>query len=92
MGIWDKHAIKAEIHRRGKTLAAVAEEAGLEVSACSVALKKRWKRGEKAIADFLRVPAHVLWPDRYPRRLTRRPVNGAAAGGASQKSSGGHRG
>lgn len=64
-GQWDAHAIKAEIHRRGKTLTALAEEAGLEASAVRVALCRRHTQGEAAIAEFIGEPLTTLWPDRY---------------------------
>ncbi|MDQ2084556.1 helix-turn-helix domain-containing protein [Xanthobacteraceae bacterium Astr-EGSB] len=67
---WDRHAIKAEVHRRGLTLLGIAQAAGLEPSACKVALRRRNYRGEAAIAAALGIDPSVLWPDRY-----RRPVS-----------------
>lgn len=63
---WDRYAIRAEIHRRGKTLSALATENGLEPSACRVALIRQHPTGEKTISEFLGVEPSVLWPDRYP--------------------------
>lgn len=71
---WDRHAIKAELGRRGLTLVAVARDAGLEPSACKVALRRRNWGGEAAIAAALDVPPEELWPERYgalPRRNVR---------------------
>ncbi len=62
---WDKHAIKAEIHRRGGKLTQIAVDSGLEPSACRVALVRRNFAGERAIAAFLAIPPVVLWPERY---------------------------
>ena len=62
---WDRHAIKAEIHRRGKTLTRLSLDAGLDPSACRCALLRRQPRGERAIAAFLGVEPATLWPERY---------------------------
>ncbi|NJL07966.1 MAG: transcriptional regulator [Methylacidiphilales bacterium] len=63
--MWDRHAIKAEVYRRGMTLRGIARAAGLEPSACNVALLRRHWRGEAAIAAALGVEPSVLWPERY---------------------------
>ena len=80
---WDRYAIRAAIHRAGSTLKDVAENAGLEESACRVALNRRHRAGEAAIAQFLKVKASVLWPSRYPSntsvRRTSNPSTTAAA-------------
>lgn len=65
---WDKHAIKAEVHRRGATLKGIAVAAGLEESATRVALLRRLPSGERALSDFLGVPVPELFPERYPSR------------------------
>ncbi len=62
---WDKHAILAEVHRRGKTLVQLCRDAGIEESSCKVALHRPHKAGERAIADFLGVDVANLWPERY---------------------------
>ncbi|MGX7745888.1 helix-turn-helix domain-containing protein [Rhodopseudomonas parapalustris] len=69
---WDRFSIKAEIQRRGETLTGLAIDAGLEDSACRVALVRRNFRGEEVIAKFLGIPVEELWPDRYkaPKRKT----------------------
>lgn len=70
---WDKHAIKAEVHRRGKTLEALAREARLDPNACRVALHRHHAKGEQAISNFLGIPLSTLWPDRHkplPKRLS----------------------
>ncbi|WP_026363025.1 helix-turn-helix domain-containing protein [Methylopila sp. M107] len=65
---WDRHAIRAAVHRAGSTLSAVAREAGLEGSACRVALNRRHPAGEAALAQFLNVSPQILWPGRYPSK------------------------
>ncbi|ACE99201.1 putative transcriptional regulator, Nlp [Rhodopseudomonas palustris TIE-1] len=62
---WDRHAIKAAVHRKGLTLVGIARKAGLEESACKVALRRRNWRGEAAIAEALGLHPSALWPDRY---------------------------
>lgn len=85
---WDRYAIRAAVHRRGKSLTDLALENGLEQSACRTAIVRPNKAGEKAIADFLGVPVRVLWPERYradpqsqlnaARTAAASPIGGAA--------------
>lgn len=63
--VWDRHAIRAAIARRGATLARVARDAGLSAGACSLSLCRPSPSGDAAIAAYLDVPLHKLWPDRY---------------------------
>lgn len=63
---WNRHEIKAEVTRRRSTLTRVATDAGLEPSACRVALCRRNIKGEQALASFLGVEVSVLWPERIP--------------------------
>lgn len=62
---WDRHAIKAAVHRKGLTLVGIARARGLEPSACKVALRRRNFAGERAIAESLGLEPSDLWPDRY---------------------------
>ncbi|MBT9291323.1 helix-turn-helix domain-containing protein [Prosthecodimorpha staleyi] len=75
---WDKHAIKAEVHRRGATLVGIARAAALEPSACKVALHRKHAAGERAIAGFLGISPAELWPDRYAARPASHGFNTAA--------------
>ena len=70
---WDRHAIAAEIKRRGSSLRRISREAGLSDSTCRGALYRPLPSGEKAISDFLDIPVHVLWPDRHVAPSSRRP-------------------
>lgn len=63
--IWDRHAIKAEVHRRGYSLTRVAREAGLDASTCRAALIRPQPAGELALSRFLGVALIELWPQRY---------------------------
>lgn len=65
--VWDRHAIRAEVHRRGTTLRAIALAANLHYTACSSALIRRHLAGEKALADFLGLAPEVVWPERYAK-------------------------
>lgn len=62
---WDRHAIKAEVHRRGLTLVGIARANDLEPSACKVALRRRNYAGERALAEALEMDPAALWPERY---------------------------
>lgn len=62
---WDRHAIAAEVHRRGTTLTQLALDHGLGSSSCRSALCRATPRGDHVIAAFLGVTVHELWPDRY---------------------------
>ncbi|WP_024278030.1 helix-turn-helix domain-containing protein [Xanthobacter sp. 126] len=81
---WDKHEIKAEVARRGSTLTGIAMVAGLEPSACRVALCRRNIQGEQALADFLGVDLAVLWPQRYPVTTSSTKSSAGGGGGTSQ--------
>jgi Ner family transcriptional regulator len=75
MQVWDRHAIRAEVARRGSTLTAISVAAGLNPAACSSTFSKCYLAADRAIAEFLGIPLFELWPDRYDRdgqRLTRR--------------------
>lgn len=65
--VWDRHAIKAEVHRRGTTLTAIALAADLDPSACRSALVRRHIAGEKALATFLGYAPEKIWPERYAK-------------------------
>jgi Ner family transcriptional regulator len=62
---WDKHSIKAEIHRRGATLTQLALDHGLYRSACRGTFLKPCPKADRVISTFLCIPLHELWPDRY---------------------------
>lgn len=62
---WDRYRIAAEVKRRGSTLGAISINAGLAEPACRNALVLKSQSAERAIAAFLGVPLHELWPDRW---------------------------
>ena len=72
--VWDKYEIKAEIERRGHTMSSLSEMYGLNAQAVRVTINNRKKAitaADQAISDFLGVPLHTLWPDRYDDRGNR---------------------
>lgn len=96
--VWDRHEIMAEVRRRGSNLRKLALDAGLSESACRKALGTPLPAGEAAIADFLGVTVHELWPDRYPvlpASTSDNATNGvreASLNGATDQTSGSMRG
>ena len=60
---WDKHAILAEVKRRGITLTGIARDAGLYDSACRQGLMGGSRPGAQAIADALGTPFEDLFPN-----------------------------
>ena len=85
---WDQHSIKAELHRRGMTLSALAETIGMKPNSFGHVWKHTNRKAEKAIADFLAVPVEQLFPDRYPitkaRILSSRHAQRATSGNRGQ--------
>lgn len=62
---WHRADIKAAVEKKGKTLAQLALDAGLEDWACRHALGRRHRPGELAIAALIGVPVWELWPGRW---------------------------
>lgn len=65
--VWDRHTILAEVRRRGMTLSGIAEDAGLEGSACRHGIARRNRNGAKAIAAALGISFDTLFPDYHER-------------------------
>lgn len=83
---WDKHAIKAEVHRRGETLKSLSLKAGLSAPACATTLWGRpWPRAEQALADCLGVPVEHLFPERYRGTASRGKSSGRRGARKGQK-------
>lgn len=62
---WHPEEIKCAVRMRGTTLTALALSRDLPEAACRLALIRRHRAGEAAIAKFLGVSVQELWPDRY---------------------------
>lgn len=67
---WHLEEIKAEVRKRGKTLAALSIENGYGAGVCSKALKHPWPAVERLIAAYLGVAPSSIWPSRYNRNGT----------------------
>ena len=63
--VWDRHAIKAEIERKGHTLTSIASQYGMPAQTVRNALDKPSRSGELAISKFLGIPLHTLFPERW---------------------------
>lgn len=62
---WHPADIIAGLRKRGTTLAAVSRKEGLASSTLGNALKKRWPKGERLIAQALGISPAEIWPSRY---------------------------
>lgn len=62
---WHPEDIKAAIRKKGVNVSDLGKDHGLSGSAMRLALWQPVPRADKVIADFLEVPLHALWPDRY---------------------------
>jgi Ner family transcriptional regulator len=64
---WDEHAIKAEVRRRGGTLASLALASGYAASTLRAAFLRPHAGANRAIAQFIGQPLYVLWPEWFDR-------------------------
>ena len=69
--------IRYKLAEAGKTLAALARESRLPEWACRHALRGKHRDGERAIAKFLGLSLHELWPSRWS--VQGRPKDGRLA-------------
>ena len=58
----DFWGIKAELGRKGFTLAKLAAESGLDKQRISACLKRPDPRANLCVAKVLNIPVHELWP------------------------------
>ena len=65
--VWDRHAINAEIRRRGMTLTGIAKQKKMYASACRQGLMGLSRPGAEAIAEALDIPFRELFPTLYTR-------------------------
>ncbi len=72
---WHPADIKAALHKKGITLAALAKAYGMtSSSSMSAALVRSMWANEQRIADAIGVHPKVIWPSRYNSDGTRKPV------------------
>ena len=62
---WHKEDIKAAIRKKGETMVSLAKKNDMPTANVRNALARPFPSGEKVISDFLEVPLHTLWPDRW---------------------------
>ena len=77
---WHKEDIKAAVRKRGVTLTQLALSAGLAESTCRNALIRPTPSGNRAIAAFLGLPLHELWPQWFGPDGSRLTARSAAHG------------
>ena len=87
---WDRHAILAEIKRRGETFVSLEKRYGLLPHSLTVALSRPFPKAERVISDFLDVPIGTLFayrisPIRKSQKLRRLDVSRVAPDSESQK-------
>ncbi len=59
---WHRADIIAAVRKRGASLSEIGRRVGLSRKSMSWALIRRHERANLAIAEFIGVPAHDLWP------------------------------
>lgn len=64
---WHPELIKAEVRMRGTNLTQLAIDKGMHRTALTKAIYVPLTKGEQIISDFLGVPLHELWPDRWTK-------------------------
>lgn len=63
---WHPEDIKAEIRKKGCSMARLAQMSGVAPQNLSIALRANTSsRAEKIIADFIGVHPSTIWPSRY---------------------------
>ena len=60
---WNRFDIIAAVRKRGSSLAGIARDVGLSRKSMSWALIRPHDRANRAIAAFLKLPPHELWPE-----------------------------
>ncbi len=84
-----KEDIKAAIRKKGSTLRAVSKDAGLNQDTVCMALARPIPRANIAIAKFLGVPLHTLWPLWYDQNGER--IKSQASSNRTRKTPSRHR-
>lgn len=62
---WDRHAVLAELRRRGTSLMQVGRSAGFARETLYRALDRRFPRAHSAIATAMGLKRHDIWPHWY---------------------------
>ena len=69
--VWTKAQIKCALEERGMTMTGLAELNGIDPRTMRHVWSRPVRAAEKAISEFLGVPAKELFPDRYPIKRSR---------------------
>ena len=64
---WNRFDIIAAVRKKGGTLASIARSVGLSPKSIGWALLRPHPRANAAVAEFLGVPLHELWPQWFDR-------------------------
>ncbi|WP_418352050.1 helix-turn-helix domain-containing protein [Shewanella algae] len=62
---WHPADIRAEITKRGKSMAALARESGIAPTTLRTTMCRPYLRGQEIIAACIGVPPQKIWPSRY---------------------------
>ncbi|MDO4434877.1 MAG: helix-turn-helix domain-containing protein [Cardiobacteriaceae bacterium] len=62
---WSNARIKYELAERGLTLSALSVQAGLAPATLKNALRMRYPKGERIIAEAIGVQPCEIWAERY---------------------------
>lgn len=65
---WHPADIVAAVKKKGSSMVALSKKSGLAGSTLSNVLHRHWPKGERIVAEFVGVPAEIIWPSRYTRR------------------------
>ncbi len=68
---WHAEDIKAAIRKTGITMSDLERKNKLAGSTVRVALIRPQLTGEKVISEYLNIPLHTLWPERWTAEGTR---------------------
>lgn len=70
---YHKEDIKAAVRKKGSTLQALSIQHGLQEKTVAGSLRVPMPRANRAIADFLGISLHQLWPAWYDQSGNRIP-------------------
>ena len=62
---WDSCEVVCAMRKRGTSIRRLSIEAGLHPDTLKAATNRKYRRGEKIIADALGLKPEDIWPSRY---------------------------
>lgn len=66
-GDWHAEDIKAAIRKRGVTMTDLALSRAMPEASVRNAIARPFAKGELVIAEFLQIPLHEIWPNRWTK-------------------------